>query len=158
MAEPGFHSLAFDDVPVPDFADVSVVPLPAGAPTDPEVWAERIFSGRDVPGWVKAAMGVRQLLVPVLGIPRAPRDVFAVRRVVGEEALLAFDDRHLDFRVGVGVDTEASLVRVVTAVRLKGRRGRLYFGPVRLAHPVVVRAMLRRAAQGFAAEARPTSR
>jgi hypothetical protein len=34
-------------------------------------------------------------------------------------------------------------VRVTTAVRLKGRRGRLYFAPVQLAHPVVVMSMLR---------------
>jgi hypothetical protein len=150
MAVPAFRSLVFDDVPAPDFADVCVIPLPPGAPTDPKVWAERIFSGEGIPGWVKAAMGLRQLLVPVLGIPKAPRGVFAVRKVVGDEALLAFDDRHLDFRVGVGVDTTTALVRVVTAVRLKGWRGRLYFGPVRLLHPSVVQAMMRRAARSLA--------
>lgn len=77
MAGPAFRSLVFDDVPVPDFADVCVV------------------------------------------------------------------------------DAAAALVRVVTAVRLKGWRGRLYFGPVRLLHPVVVRAMLRRAARGLAGGAPP---
>lgn len=51
---------------------------------------------------------------------------------------------HLDFRCGVGVDLDARLVRVTTAVRLKNRRGRLYFAPVRLVHPIVVMAMLRK--------------
>jgi hypothetical protein len=136
---------AFKDVPAPDFADVHVAVLPAGAPADPAVWARRMFSGRATPAWVKAAMGVRALLVPFLGIPRVPGDPFAVRRVTGEEALLGFDDRHLDFRVGVGVDAAARLVRVTTAVRFNGWRGRLYFVPVRLLHPVVVQSMLSRA-------------
>jgi hypothetical protein len=64
--------------------------------------------------------------------------------VDGDEALLSFDDKHLDFRAGVGVNSETRLVRVVTAVRLKGWRGRLYFTPVRLAHPIVMHSMLRR--------------
>ncbi|GAA1686876.1 hypothetical protein GCM10009792_03410 [Microcella alkalica] len=70
----------------------------------------------------------------------------------GDEALLSIEDRHLGFRVGVGVDARARLVRVVTAVRLKGWRGRVYFAPVRLAHPLVVDAMLARACRRLAAE------
>lgn len=48
----------------------------------------------------------------------------------------------LDFRCGVGVDLDARLVRVTTVVRLKNRRGRLYFAPIRLVHPIMVMAML----------------
>jgi hypothetical protein len=144
MRTPSFWSIAFDDLPAPDFADVSVGLLPSGAPTDPSVWAAHLFAIRTMPRWIVAAMGLRQILVPLLGVPRAPHGAFAVRRVNGDEALLSFDDRHLDFRVGVGVDAGTRLVRVVTAVRLKGWRGRIYFAPVRLAHPIVVRSMLRR--------------
>lgn len=104
-----------------------------------------------MPRWVVAAMAIRQLLVPLMGISRAPRDVFQVVRVEGDEALLSFDDRHLDFRVGVGVDRATGLVRVVTAVRLKGWRGRLYFAPVQLAHPIVVHSMLKRTQKVLAA-------
>jgi Protein of unknown function (DUF2867) len=143
--EPAFWSLALDDIPAPDYADVSIAVLPAGASTDPRAWAMSIFSLRTMPGWVRAALGLRQLLAPLIGVPRADHDVFAVRRVEGNEALLGIDDVHLDFRCGIGVDAAAGLVRVVTTVRLKGRRGRIYFWPVRLAHPVVVRSMLRRA-------------
>lgn len=145
MPIPGFWSMAFDDIAQPDFADVSIAVLPQGAPTDPDVWAECIFSIRTMPRWIVLALGVRQLLVPLIGVSRAPRDTFAVRHVKNDEALLSFDDRHLDFRVGVGVDSATRLIRVVTVVRLKGWRGRVYFAPVRLVHPVVVRAMLKRA-------------
>jgi hypothetical protein len=88
---------------------------------------------------------LRQLLVPLIGVPRGGRDVFAVSRVQDGEALISVDDRHLDFRAGVGVDTEARLVRVTTVVRLEGWRGRVYFAPVGVVHPVVVQSMLRRA-------------
>lgn len=124
------------------------------APTDPVVWARAIFSARSTPLWVKAAVGVRQLLVPLLGVRPTRRGVFDVDRVVGEEALIAHDDVHLDFRAAVGVDAEARLVRVTTAVRFHGWRGRLYFVPVRPLHGAVVRAMLRRAVRRLARRGR----
>lgn len=145
ITEPHFVSLALHDIPVPDFAEAIIVPLPPGATTDPRVWAGSIFSVTSAPGWVKALFGVREIAVRVLGIPPAPRDVFDVREVLGEEALIATDDRHLDFRVGVAVDVDAGLVRVTTVVRLHGWRGRLYFAPVRYLHQPVLRAMLGRA-------------
>ena len=143
--KPAYWSLALADIPSPDYADMSIGVLPQGAPTDAAVWARSIFSVRTMPGWIKAALVVRQVLSPLIGVPRAKRDVFAVRSVRDNEALLSVDDRHLDFRVGVGVDEQSRLVRVTTAVTLKGWRGRLYFAPVRLAHPIVVHAMLKRA-------------
>ncbi|WP_309134128.1 DUF2867 domain-containing protein [Cellulomonas sp.] len=143
-------SLALRDVPAPDYADAVIAPLPPGAPTDPAVWAREMFSLAAMPRWVAAALLLRQALVPLLRIPPAPRDAFAVTEVVGDEALLALDDVHLDFRCGVAVDAPARLVRVTTTVRLHGWRGRLYFGVVRLVHPVVVTAMLRRTVRRLA--------
>ena len=144
MSSPSFWSLALVDIPAPDYADMSIGVPPVGAPTDPAVWARSLFSLRTMPGWIKLALVARQVLVPLIGVPRAPKDVFHVRRVEGDEALLSFDDSHLDFRVGVGVDVERNLVRVVTTVRFRNWRGRLYFLPVRLAHPLVVHSMLAR--------------
>ncbi|MCC2336530.1 DUF2867 domain-containing protein [Cellulomonas wangsupingiae] len=150
-AAPTFVSLALRDLPRPDYCDVLVTPLPPGAATAPAVWARAVFDVRHGPRWVLALLLLRQVAVRLLGLAPAPRDTFAVREVQGEEALLAFDDRHLDFRVGVGVDADRGLLRVVTAVRLHGVRGRVYFGPVRLAHPVVTRAMVRSALRRSAA-------
>lgn len=145
---PAFRSLALDEVPLPDHLDVIAVPLPVGASTDPSLWTRTIFSIDSTPVWVRALLVVRQLLVPLIGVRRGDADaVFAVRRVVGEEALVVASDRHLDFACGVGVDADRRLVRVTTTVRLHGWRGRLTFAPVGLVHPVVVRSMLRRAAR-----------
>ena len=144
-ATPRFVSIALRDVPRPDYCDLRAVPLPSGASVDPAVWARAVFDVRRAPRWVAALLGLRQVLVPLIGVPPAPRRVFAVREVVGEEALLAFDDRHLDFRVGVGVDADRGLLRVVTTVRLHGWRGRVYLAPVRLLHPVVTDALVRAA-------------
>jgi hypothetical protein len=150
VVEPVPWSIALRDIPQPDYADAMIAPLPDGAPDDPAVWARRLFSLAAMPRWVAAALALRQLLVPLLGIPRAAGDTFAVRDRVGDEVLMAADDRHLDFRCAVAVDPAARLLRVTTTVRLHGWRGRLYFVPVRLLHPIVVTAMMRRAARGFA--------
>lgn len=146
-------SLALRDIPHPDFADAAIATLPDGTPTDPEVWAREAFSLSGMPRWVAAALAVRQLLVPLLGIPKAPDDTFAVREQVGDEVLISADDRHLDFRCGIAVDPVARLLRVTTTVRLHGWRGRVYFAPVRLLHPVVVQAMIHRAGRRLTARA-----
>jgi hypothetical protein len=145
---PVFRSMALESIPVPDYSDVIVLPVPAGQrdwPVDPKVWAEALFSLKSMPGWVTALMGLRQALVGLVGIRRAPANVFAVAEVRGEEALISADDRHLDFRCGVAYDVGARLLRVTTTVRLKGWRGRLYFVPVRPLHPLVVHAMMAKA-------------
>ena len=141
---PVFRSLALQSIPKPDYADVIVLPVPEGTSADPRVWADELFSLRSMPGWVTALMGLRQAVVGLMGIGKAPAGVFAVTEVRGEEALISADDTHLDFRCGVAYDAGARLLRVTTAVRLKGWRGRLYFAPVRLLHPLVVHAMMAR--------------
>jgi hypothetical protein len=145
-------SLALRDIPTPDYADAIIVPLPPGSPADPALWARRLFSRRAMPRWVVGTLALRQVLVPLLGIPRAADDVFAIREQDGDEVLLAADDRHLDFRCAIAVDRVARLLRVTTTVRLHGWRGRLYFLPVRMLHPHVVRAMIRSAGDGLTAE------
>ena len=106
-----------------------------------------------MPRWVLAAIGFRQAVVPLLGIRRAPEDTFAIREQVGDEVLMAANDTHLDFRCAVAVDPVGRLVRVTTAVRLHGWRGRVYFAPVRFLHPIVVQAMIRTAGRHLVARA-----
>ncbi len=140
-----YPSLALDEIRRPDFADVQIVALPAEHDPDPRVWAARVFDVRSAPGWVLALMGLRQALVGLIGVERGDQSAFDVARVEGDEALIDTDDRHLRFCCGVAVDTERRLLRVTTAVGLKGWRGRLYFAPVALVHGPVTRAMMLRA-------------
>ena len=154
MSAPVYRSLALEGVHRFDYGDVLLVSKPPGTTDDPRIWAETLFSVAAAPLWVRAAMGVRMALAPLLGLRPAPRGVFEVRAVVGEEALLAFDDKHLAFRCGVGVDAGGGVVRVTTVVILHGWRGRVYFTPVSLVHPLVVNAMLRRARRILAARGR----
>lgn len=153
---PAFRSLVLDEIPEPDYLDMLAIALPATATTSPRIWAEEVFSVRSAPLWVRLAFGIRQLLAPLIGVPRAAQGIFAVHSERGDEALIIADDKHLDFRAAVGVDPAARLVRVTTAVRLHGWSGRLYFAPVALAHPVVVRSMMARAARRLARAGRAT--
>jgi hypothetical protein len=150
VKEPAFRSAAFWDIPTPDFADVQIIPLPEGAPADPARWAGSIFSLRSAPWPVKVLLGIRVVLAPLIGIPKSESGIFDVQRVIGEEALIAVDDRHLDFRAGVGVDPDSKLVRVTTVVRFNGWRGRVYFVPVSVLHGPVTRAMMTRASRRLA--------
>ena len=142
-------SLALDALPRLDWADVVILSLPDDAPVDLAVWAEEIFRVRSAPLWVKTLLAARQAVVALIGIRRAQSDIFTVREVRGEEALIVAEDRHLDFAVGVGVDPNRMLLRLTTAVQLHGWRGRLYFLPVRILHDPVTRAMIRRAVRNL---------
>jgi hypothetical protein len=86
--------------------------------------------------------------VRILGIPPVDPSAISVREHA-DEVLVELDDRHLDFRCGIAVDERMRLLRVTTTVRFHGWRGRLYFVPVRVLHPIVVRAMIRSASRWF---------
>jgi hypothetical protein len=147
-------SIALRDIPQPDYADATIAVIGPQASIDPAEWGRMLFGRDAMPRWVLVAMALRQVAVRLIGIPPAARDVFRIREVVGDEALIAADDRHLDFRCGVAVDAGMRLVRITTTVKLHGWRGRLYFAPVRLVHPIVVRSMVRGAARRLERDAR----
>lgn len=142
MQHPSFWSLAFDEIADPDYAHVAVGVLPAHATADPAAWARNLFSYDALPRWISGPMMLGQLF------SRASRPAycaaFAVRRVEGDEALVGVDGRRVDLRVGIGVDEDNALVRVIAAVRFKGPRSPLWALPARLLLPFVVRGMLGR--------------
>lgn len=173
---PGVTSVATRDIPEPDFADVTLVDLPPGAPTDPAIWAREVFALGSLPGWVKVLMGLRQALVGLVGIERGRATAFDIDEHHGNEVLISDDANHLDFRLGVAIDLAdpgnpgnpgdpadpggaeapgAGMVRVTTVVREKGRRGRLYMRVVRVFHPPVLRSMLDRTARRLAPPSGP---
>ncbi len=146
-------SIAFDDIPGPDFADAVIVSIPESP--DPVVespvwWARQVFSVSSAPPWVTFLLGLRQLLVGLVGINRATEGVFDIAREEGNEALISTDDTHLDFRAAVGIYPDRRLLQVTTVVRLHGWRGRLYFVPVSVLHGPVTRSMVKRAVRNFA--------
>ncbi len=126
-----------------DLADAWSVRLRPGMPTDPQVWADAIFR-QEPPRWVVALFRLRDRLVRLVGIPPASRDTFATRAVHQDEVVIGTDDVHLDFRATVRVGD--GRVVASTVARATNRRGRLYLVVIRLFHPVIVKAMLARAA------------
>jgi hypothetical protein len=155
--------LLADALPRVDWTDAHAVACRPGLPTDPQVWADAVF--RDPPRWVLGLLGLREALVGLVGIARGGSSSFdtVARRedaVAGEvaerEVLLGTDERHLDFRASVL--REPGRVVLSTVVRLHNARGRAYFALVKPVHPVIVRAMLTRAARRLADRSAPERR
>ena len=98
--------------------------------------------------WGRLMLATRQAVVRLIGIDRAGPSTFDTRTRSRVEFLLGVDERHLSFRVSLRRLPDR--VVLTTAVRVENRRGRLYSAIVRRVHPVVVRAMLTRAARTLA--------
>lgn len=126
-----------------DWTDAYAVTALPGTPSDPQLWADAVF--RDPPRWVLAALGLRELLVGLVGIDRSGTGAFDTLARTEDEVLLGADSNHLDFRASVR--REPDRVVLTTVVQLHNRRGRAYSALVRPVHPIVVRAMLNRAAR-----------
>jgi hypothetical protein len=141
-------------LPRVDWADAHAVEIRPGMPQDPQIWADAVF--RDPPRWVLAALGLRELLVGLVGIDRSGPAAFDTVARTDDEVLLGTDESHLDFRVSVR--REPDRVVLTTVVRLHNRRGRAYFALVRPVHPTIVRAMLDRAAWRLSGSSKTRSR
>ncbi len=142
-AAPPDTSLLAGALPRVDWTDAHAVAPSRARPLDPQAWADAVF--RDPPRWVLAALGLRELLVGLVGIDRSGRSAFDTLARTEDEVLLGSDSNHLDFRASVR--REPDRVVLTTVVQLHNRRGRAYFALVRAVHPTVVRAMLSRAAR-----------
>lgn len=140
-------------LPRVDFSDAYVVARHRGMPTDPQAWADAVF--RDPPSWVVGLLGVRQALVGLLGIARDDGSAFDTLARERHEVLLGTDERHLDFRASVLCEPDR--VVLSTVVQFHNSRGRAYFSIVRLVHPMIVRAMLTRAARRLSRSSDPAA-
>ncbi len=145
-----------------DFYDAYEAPLNDRALSPTEIF---LRASRATPQWVGVAMTLRNQIVRRLGL----KDVGTMREYGGKSAdtyrvgdrlgifhifgktenelLLGIDDRHLDVRVSLMKSEQNSLSRYVvsTVVHMHNRLGRIYMAPVGRIHPLVVRAMMRRA-------------
>ena len=143
-----------------DFADAWGAPLADPALTPTEIF---LRVTRATPRWVSTAMSIRNRLVRLVGLkdvgalertngtplriygPGDRLGIFTVLETNATELLMGIDDHHLDVRVSVLKPPAAGRYVVATAVRIHNRMGRLYMAPVGRMHPLIVRAMMRRA-------------
>jgi len=128
---------------------------------------------RATPVWVSALLALRNRMVRLVGLKDVGRfdasparhaddvgigDRLGIFHVLGKterEIVLGIDDRHLDVRVSVFKEGSVAGGRQVpaapaayvlsTVVRVHNRLGHLYMLPVGRIHPLVVRALMRRA-------------
>lgn len=130
-----------------DFRDAYSIAISPEAPGDALVWTRAMFSS--APTLFTALLRMRDRTVAPLGLKQVSKErhdglPFPMLGQTSTEVMLGLDDRHLDFRVSVLVCQ--TTVTVATAVEFHGVAGQIYFLPVRLAHPLIVRSMLRRVA------------
>ena len=144
-ADPRLDGLGSGGLARVDAADAFRTDLLPGDGVDPLAWTHDVFAS--APGWVRAAMALRDRLVRPLGLRAArgpderPLPVLAVAPTAGVRGL---DDRHLELRVVTSVDERRAEVTLTTLVQVHSGLGPAYWGVVRHVHPVVVRVLLRR--------------
>lgn len=147
-----------------NLADAYAVDLPPGASTDPETLARYIFSRQ--PAWAAVLMALRDAIVAGLGLKTAKQltspgtgdparriGIFKIYSTSPTEIVMGEDDKHLDFRLSLMCSpapsgTGARRVVLSTVVHCHNRLGRVYLFVIAPFHRQVVRAFLRRAAQG----------
>ena len=132
-------SLALQDIPIPDYCDVVIVPTGGVEDSDPRVWAEAIFAHENTPLGSRGLRALRDEAVRLFDMVPPPQKEFVADEVVGSEALIVDDDEKLAVRIGVALLPGGELLQVTTAVKYKTVRGRLAFAPRRLMHAAAVK-------------------
>lgn len=126
-----------------DWCDAYQVRLPDGSPRDPDHWRRALF-GTARPDRRVSLLTVRDRLVRPLGLKSSSRHGgarFPVVAASADEVVVGLDDRHLDFRASLVVESDElgdAHLLVTTAVRRHNLLGRCYFGLVKIPHRVLV--------------------
>ncbi len=137
-------------LPLADWADRYEIVVPATGLT--AIDAARLALGH-FPLWARVLMAIRNTMVAPFGLkssgyhsPNAAEMIglFPVIAQSPQQAVLGFDDRHLDFRIVVDVDDspKGKVVGVTTLVRRKILLGRIYIAVITPFHNLIVSAML----------------
>ncbi|MBP9886131.1 MAG: DUF2867 domain-containing protein [Leptospiraceae bacterium] len=115
------------------------------------------------PVWVDKLFSLRNKIVSLFGLKTTSSNLdrtslkefdFQVGKQIGlfkvfalteKEIILGEDDKHLDFRVSLLVESkeEKQFVNIMTSVKFKNIFGRLYFLPVKPFHQLIVPTMLK---------------
>lgn len=143
-------------LPLADWADCYEL-LVSGQATSAISAARRALS--DFPAWVRALMWLRNAIVSPFGLkgsghqPNGKTEMIGFFPVISqssEQAVLGFDDAHLDFRIVIDVRQAGELaqrVSVTTLVRRKILFGRIYIAVITPFHRLIVKTMLARLAR-----------
>jgi hypothetical protein len=145
-----------------DFHDAWSAPLHNDALTPTEIF---LRASHRAPAWIGRLMALRNLIVRQIGLKDVgsmsdatakPVDaytvgdrlgIFTIMSLTPNELLLGIDDSHLDVRVSVMKTGRAGAEECVisTVVHVHNWVGHVYMAPVGRIHPLVVKAMMRRA-------------
>lgn len=144
-------------LPLADWADCYELLVPGQATT--AISASRRALG-DFPAWVRALMWLRNAVVSPFGLKSSGAGgkggmigFFPIISQSSEQAVLGFDDTHLDFRIVVDVRQAGELaqrVSVTTLVRRKILLGKIYIAVITPFHRLIVKTMLARLARPLA--------
>jgi Protein of unknown function (DUF2867) len=135
------------------FADAYRVTVD-GINVDARRAAEKMFARN--PGWIDALLRLRNVLVRPFGLKASGLGEPASGGMIGlfpvisetpERLVAGFDDRHLDFRVVVDVETflRGRQITATTLVKTHNLLGRVYLAVVLPFHRLIVRSLLRNA-------------
>lgn len=121
---------------------------------DAEQAARAVFA--DPPRMVQCLMALRNEIVAPFGLKAGPDlsdrglgkiDVFPIISSTNAEVVVGGDDRHLDFRVWIGIQPGAkgSEVTISTLVKINHPLGRLYLFAIMPFHKLLSRSLLQQA-------------
>ncbi|WP_426240367.1 DUF2867 domain-containing protein [Pararhizobium sp. DWP1-1-3] len=140
-------------LPLADWADCYELLVPGQATT--AISAAKRALG-DFPAWVRALMWLRNAVVSPFGLKGSGASPGGKAEMIGsfpvisrsnEQAVLGFDDTHLDFRIVIDVRQAGELaqrVSVTTLVHRKILLGKIYIAVITPFHRLIVRTMLAR--------------
>jgi hypothetical protein len=143
-------------LPLADWADCYEL-LVTGQATTAISAAKRALG--DFPAWVRALMWLRNAIVSPFGLKGSGAGpdnragmigFFPIISQSSEQAVLGFDDTHLDFRIVVDVRQGGELaqrISVTTLVRRKILLGKIYIAVITPFHRLIVKTMLARLAR-----------
>ena len=100
------------------------------------------------PWWVRGLMILRNALVRPFGLTTETDEtvdkvgLFPIESESATEIVVGFDDKHLNFRLGIGRDGEQ--IYLATWVQPHNVGGRLYLGLVMPFHVIIIRSSLKR--------------
>jgi hypothetical protein len=163
-SSPAPTSLICSQLPGAYFCDCWAIPA---ADAGLDALSQFLRVAQTTPAWIDALMQMRNRVVSVLGLkdlgavshtdPSKPSTAYRPGDRIGiftlisaspTEALLGDQDKHLDVVVSIHTATQAhdagsALVTVTTVVHVHNWLGKLYMVPVRPAHRVIVKTLVR---------------